>query len=204
MKKESIKDFLGERIYTEEISKRITKPGIAIGLAWTPLGGETLTVESVLIPGKGDLKLTGSLGEVMQESAKIAFSFVRSIMGRYGVDNDIFEKNFIHLHVPAGATPKDGPSAGITMASAMLSLVTGKLLKNKLAMTGELSLIGNILPVGGIKEKVIAAKRAGMREVILPNGNQKDLNEIPDYIKKGITFHLVSNMNEALKLIFRN
>ena len=204
VKKENIKDFLGERVYIEEISKRISKPGIAIGLAWTPLGGATLTVESVLIPGKGDLKLTGSLGEVMQESAKIAFSFVRSIMGKYGVDNDLFEKNFIHLHVPAGATPKDGPSAGITMASAMLSLVTGKLLKNKLAMTGELSLIGNILPVGGIKEKVIAAKRAGMKEVILPNGNKKDLNEIPDYIKKGIIFHLVSTMNEALKLIFRD
>jgi len=202
VKKENLKDFLGERVFIEEISQKITRPGIAIGLAWTPMGGATLTVESTLIQGKGDLKLTGSLGEVMQESANIALSYVRAIAPNYGVDGKLFEKNFIHLHVPAGATPKDGPSAGITMASAMLSLVTGKKIKNRLAMTGELSLIGNVLPVGGIKEKVIAAKRARMKEIILPKENQKDLSEIPDYIKKGITFHPVSTMDEVLELIF--
>ena len=202
VKKDNIKDFLGERIFIEELSSKITRPGIAIGLAWTPLGGATLTIESILIPGKGDLKLTGSLGDVMVESANIALSYVRSIMLKYRVKENIFEQNFIHLHVPAGATPKDGPSAGITMASAMLSLITGKKLKDKLAMTGELSLVGNVLPVGGIKEKVIAAKRARMKEIIMPKENQKDLNEIPDYIRKGIQFHLVKSMTEVERLIF--
>jgi len=202
VKRENIKDFLGERVFIEEISQKIKRPGIAIGLAWTPLGGATLTIESVLIPGKGDLKLTGSLGDVMVESANIALSFVRSIVETFKVDESIFKNNFIHLHVPAGATPKDGPSAGVTMASAMLSLVTGKKLKNRLAMTGELSLIGNVLPVGGIKEKMIAAKRARMDNIILPKENQKDLNEIPDHIKKGISFHLVETMNDVVKLIF--
>jgi len=202
IKRDNIRDFLGERVFIEEISQKIKKPGIAIGLAWTPLGGVTLTIESNLIPGKGDLKLTGSLGEVMVESANIALSYVRSIAGKFKIDNDIFDKNFIHLHVPAGATPKDGPSAGITMASAMLSLVTNRKIKNRLTMTGELSLIGNVLPVGGIKEKVIAAKRARMKEIILPKENQKDLNEIPDYIKKGIEFHLVETMNQVVKYVF--
>jgi len=202
--KAKVKEFLGERVFVEGISQRITKPGIAIGLAWTPMGGATLTVESIMIPGKDKLKLTGSLGEVMTESANIALSYVKSIMEKYGVDHELLDENYIHLHVPAGATPKDGPSAGITMASAMLSLVTGKMIKSRLAMTGELSLIGNVLPVGGIKEKVIAAKRAKMKEVILPVGNQKDLNEIPDYIKKDITFHLVDSMNDVVKLIFKD
>lgn len=202
IKKENLKDYLGERLFIEEISKRIKRPGIAIGLAWTPLGGATLTVESTLVKGSESLKLTGNLGEVMVESANIALSFVRALATKYKVKDDIFKKSFIHLHVPAGATPKDGPSAGITMASAMLSLVTGKKIKDRVAMTGEISLIGNVLPVGGIKEKVIAAKRAKIREIILPKENQKDLNEIPDYIRKGITFHLVESMNEVEKLIF--
>ncbi len=202
VKKENIREFLGERTFIEEIYKKINRAGITIGLAWTPLGGATLTIESNLIPGKGDLKLTGSLGEVMQESANIALSFVRSIAPEYKVDQRTFEKNYLHLHVPAGATPKDGPSAGITMATAMLSLVTKKKVKNRLAMTGEISLIGNVLPVGGIKEKVIAAKRAGIKEIVLPGENQKDLNEIPDYIKKGITFHLVERMRDVVKYVF--
>lgn len=202
LKRENIRDYLGERIFIEELYQRITRPGITIGLAWTPLGGATLTVESNLIPGKGSLKLTGSLGDVMVESANIALSWLRSIGTSYGVDESLYEKKFIHLHVPAGATPKDGPSAGITMASAMLSLVTGKKIKNRLAMTGELSLIGNVLPVGGIKEKVIAAKRAKMREIIIPKENQKDLNEIPEHIKKGISFHLVERMDDVLQYVF--
>ena len=202
MKKENIKDFLGERVFIEEISQRIKRPGIAIGLAWTPLGGATLTIESVLVPGKESLKLTGSLGDVMAESANIALSYVRSVMPDFNINEKLLERNFVHLHVPAGATPKDGPSAGITMASAMLSLVTGKKIKNKLAMTGELSLIGNVLPVGGIKEKMIAAKRAKMKQIILPNENRKDLNEIPDHIKRGMDFHLVETMDDVVNLIF--
>jgi ATP-dependent Lon protease len=202
VKKENLKDYLGERVFVKEVSQKITRPGIAIGLAWTPLGGETLTIESNLIPGKESLKLTGSLGDVMQESANIALSFVRTMMEKYKVDPKLLENRFIHLHVPAGATKKDGPSAGITMASAMLSLVTDKKIRNQLTMTGEISLIGNVLPVGGIKEKVIAAKRARMKEVILPRENQKDLNEIPDYIKKGIAFHLVDTMSDVAKLVF--
>jgi ATP-dependent Lon protease len=202
IKKDMVRDYLGERTFIEEVYQRITRPGITIGLAWTPLGGATLTVESSLVPGKGGLKLTGSLGDVMAESANIALSWVRSTGAGYGVDEGIYEKNFIHLHVPAGATPKDGPSAGITMASAMLSLVTGKKIKNRLAMTGEISLIGNVLPVGGIKEKVIAAKRAKVREIILPRENQKDLNEIPEHIKRGITFHLAGTMDDVLEHVF--
>ena len=202
VKKDNTKDFLGERVFIKELSSRITRPGIAIGLAWTSLGGVTLTIESILIPGKGELKLTGSLGDVMVESANIALSYIRSIMLKYNVEENLFEHHSIHLHVPAGATPKDGPSAGITMASAMLSLITSRKIKNRLTMTGELSLVGNVLPVGGIKEKVIAAKRAKMKEIVLPEENQNDLNEIPDYIKRGIQFHLVKSMNEVEKLIF--
>jgi ATP-dependent Lon protease len=200
--KDNIKEFLGERVYIEELFQKLKRPGLAIGLAWTPLGGATLTVESILVPGEGDLRLTGSLGDVMKESATIALSYVRSVSEQYGVDAETFARHIVHLHVPAGATPKDGPSAGITMASAMLSLVTGKTLKSRLAMTGELSLVGNVLPVGGIKEKVIAAKRAGMRQIILPAENQKDLNEIPDHIKKGLVFHLVRTMDEVVVHIF--
>lgn len=202
VKKENVRDFLGERVYIEEVFQKIVRPGIAIGLAWTPLGGATLTVESILIPGSGELRLTGSLGDVMKESANIALSFVRSMSERFEVDSGIFEKNSIHLHVPAGATPKDGPSAGITMASAMLSLVTGKKLKSRLAMTGELSLVGNVFPVGGIKEKTIAAKRAKMKEIILPEENRKDLNELPEHIKKGLAFHLVRTMEDVVRYLF--
>ena len=202
VKKDSIRDFLGERVFVEEIYQKIKRPGITVGLAWTPLGGATLTVESSLVPGKGALKVTGSLGDVMTESANIALSWVRSVSPRYGVDDSLYEKNFIHLHVPAGATPKDGPSAGITMASAMLSLVVGKKIKNRVAMTGELSLQGNVLPVGGIKEKVIAAKRARMKEIILPHENRNDLEEIPERIRKGIVFHPVATMEEVLGFLF--
>jgi ATP-dependent Lon protease len=200
--RETIRDYLGERTFTEEIHKKIDRSGITVGLAWTPLGGATLTIESNLVPGREGFKLTGSLGEVMQESANIALSYVRSIAPRFGVDPGVFEKNTIHLHVPAGATKKDGPSAGITMATAMLSLVTGQKIRNRLAMTGEISLIGNVLPVGGIKEKVIAAKRAGIKQILLPRDNEKDLKELPDHIKKGITFHLTEKMQDVVAHAF--
>jgi ATP-dependent Lon protease len=199
---EAVHDYLGERTFTEEVRQKIDRAGITVGLAWTPLGGATLTIESNLVPGKEGFKLTGSLGEVMQESANIALSYVRSVAPEYDVGSEVFEKNTIHLHVPAGATKKDGPSAGITMATAMLSLVTGKKIKSRLAMTGEISLIGNVLPVGGIKEKVIAAKRAGIRVILLPRENQKDLKELPEHIKRGITFRLTDRMEDVIGYAF--
>ena len=175
---------------------------MAVGLAWTQLGGAILTIEAVSNPGQEGLQLTGQLGEVMQESANIAYTYIRHIADRFAIGSDFFAKNQIHLHVPAGATPKDGPSAGITMASSLLSLLRGKLLKNSLAMTGELSLVGQVLPIGGLKEKVIAAKRNNIREIIIPEQNQRDLEEIPEKIKKGIVFYPVRHMDDVIERIF--
>jgi ATP-dependent Lon protease len=200
---EALEDLLGKPFFREDVRKKITRPGMAMGLAWTPVGGDTLVVEAVSNPGKASFKLTGQLGEVMQESANIAYTYVRHIAGRYHVDPEYFERNQIHLHVPAGATPKDGPSAGITMASALLSLVTGKTVKRTLAMTGELSLVGTVLPIGGLKEKVIAARRNRIREIIIPAENRKDLAEIPEHVTKGITFHPVESMDEVIELLWK-
>jgi ATP-dependent Lon protease len=197
-------DYLGQPTFKEEELQKNEKPGMVTGLAWTPLGGATLTIEAIANPGKENLKLTGQLGEVMQESANIAYSYVKHVAERFNVQRDYFENHQIHLHIPAGATPKDGPSAGITMASSLLSLVTNKVVRNSLAMTGELSLVGTVLPIGGLKEKVIAARRHKIKHIILPVQNKKDLEEIPDYIKKGITFHLVNMMDEVIELIFPN
>jgi len=202
LKKESLVQYLGKPVFLDEEMAEISKPGMATGLAWTPLGGAVLTIEAVANPGKEGFKLTGKLGEVMQESASIAYSYVRHISGKHGVDPDFWEKNLIHLHVPAGATPKDGPSAGITLASALLSLATSKKLKKSLAMTGELSLVGRVLPIGGLKEKVIAARRNRIRRVIFPQGNERDLDEIPAHVREGLTFHPVSTMEEVIELIF--
>ncbi len=199
---DDLEEYLGKPIYYEDDFNKIVKPGMAIGLAWTPLGGAILTIEAISNPGKEGLKLTGQMGDVMQESASIAYTYVRHIAGEFGVTREYFENNQIHLHIPAGATPKDGPSAGITMASTLLSLATNKKIKRRLAMTGELSLIGRVLPIGGLKEKVIAAKRNKIKEIILPEKNRKDLEEIPDYIKKGMKFHLVSDMREVIDIIF--
>ncbi len=161
-----------------------------------------LTIEAVANPGKEGFRLTGQLGDVMKESANIAYTWVRHAAGDFGVGKEFFEENQIHLHMPAGATPKDGPSAGITMASCLLSLATGRRLKSHLAMTGELSLVGQVLPIGGLKEKVIAAKRNKIREVIFPAENQKDLDEIPEHVKKGIRFHPVERMEQVLEMVF--
>ncbi len=199
---EDLEEYLGKPIYYEDEFNKVTRPGMAIGLAWTPLGGAILTIEAISNPGKEGLKLTGQMGDVMQESANIAYTYVRHIAGSFGVTREYFENNQIHLHIPAGATPKDGPSAGITMASTLLSLAIDKKIKRGLAMTGELSLIGRVLPIGGLKEKVIAAKRNKIREIILPEKNRKDLEEIPDYIKRGMKFHLVSDMKEVIDIIF--
>jgi ATP-dependent Lon protease len=194
--------YLGKPVFLDDEMAEITKPGMATGLAWTQLGGAVLTIEAVANPGKEGFKLTGKLGEVMQESANIAYSYIRHVSAQYGVAPDFWEKNLIHLHVPAGATPKDGPSAGITLASALLSLATSKKLKKSLAMTGELSLVGRVLPIGGLKEKVIAARRNRIKRLIYPLGNERDLDEIPEHIREGLTFHPVSSMEEVIALIF--
>ncbi|MEM5948475.1 endopeptidase La [Spirochaetia bacterium 38H-sp] len=199
---ETVEKYLDKPVFPEEETARIRQPGMAMGLAWTPYGGDTLVIEAVATPGREGLSLTGQLGDVMRESANIAYTYVKSIAHKHNIEPDYFEKNHIHLHVPAGATPKDGPSAGITMASALLSLATGKKLRPSLAMTGELSLTGSVLPIGGLKEKVIAAKRAGIKHIIIPKSNTKDLEEIPEYIQKGITFYRVENMQEVIEIIF--
>jgi len=202
MNKAALVDYLGKPVFMDEEMAEITKPGMATGLAWTSLGGAVLTIEAVANPGKEGLKLTGKLGEVMQESASIAYSWVRHMSASHGVEASFWENNLIHLHVPSGATPKDGPSAGITLASALLSLATGKKLKKGLAMTGELSLVGRVLPIGGLKEKVIAARRNRIKQVIFPSANQRDLEEIPEHVREGIIFHPVSTMEEVIEKIF--
>lgn len=199
---ENLEEYLGKPVFREDDIKVVTQPGTAVGLAWTNFGGDTLMIEAINIPGKEGLKLTGQMGKVMQESAGIAYSYIRYIAKNFGVPSDFFSQNMIHLHIPEGATPKDGPSAGITMASTLLSLAMGKTLKKKLAMTGEMSLVGKVLPIGGLKEKTIAARRAGIKTILIPKANERDLSEIPDHIKKGITFHPVETMEEVIEKIF--
>jgi len=193
-------DYLGAIKYTEEIATRTSIPGVAIGMAWTQAGGEILFVEATYMPGKGKLALTGQLGDVMKESANTALTFVRSHSALWGISSEFFEKNDIHIHIPAGAIPKDGPSAGITILTALASLLTNTKLKLYLAMTGEITLRGLVLAVGGIKEKVLSAHRSGIKTIILPKDNKKDMEDIPDKIKKGIQFHFTDKMEEVLKL----
>ena len=200
--RETLSEYLGKPLFVEEERNRITAPGMVKGLAWTALGGAVLMVEAVANSGRGGIKLTGMLGEVMQESANIAYTYVRFVAARYGILPEYFEKHSIHLHIPSGATPKDGPSAGITMACTLLSLVCGKKVRPSLAMTGELSLVGKVLPVGGLKEKVIAAKRNRVKEIILPQANAKDLDEIPENVKKGILFMPVDSMDSVVSRLF--
>jgi ATP-dependent Lon protease len=201
-----VRELLGKPKYfeTEEIIRRTSHPGVAIGLAWTPVGGDILFIEATKMKGNKSFTITGSIGKVMQESAQIALSLVRSMAEDLKIDPEIFSSTEIHLHVPAGAQPKDGPSAGITMFSAMVSLFTNQLIKPDLAMTGEISLKGQVLPVGGVKEKVIAAHRSGIKTVILPKLNEIDFEDIPEEVKKAIDFKFVDSVDEALKIIFEN
>jgi len=197
----ALQEYLGKPVFRDDELKRATRPGMAIGLAWTSMGGDTLIIEAVANPGKESFKLTGQMGSVMQESAGIAYTFVRNIAAqRFGIAAEYFETRQIHLHIPEGATPKDGPSAGITMATALLSLVIGKRIKDRLAMTGELSLTGQVLPIGGLREKVVAAKRNKIKEIIIPASNEQDLDEIPEHVKKGLVFHPVSRMEEVIEI----
>jgi ATP-dependent Lon protease len=201
LKEETIREYLGPEIFSDDEKMKIDRPGIVNGLAWTSMGGATLTIESAAIAAKAPgLKLTGQLGEVMSESANIAYSYVQHLLSNNEEGKKIFSENLVHLHVPAGATPKDGPSAGITMATSLYSLATGRLVKSLLAMTGELTLTGRVFPIGGLKEKMIAAKRAGIKEIIIPKMNVKDLAEIPGHVKKGIKIHPVEEMSQVIEI----
>lgn len=195
----NVKDFLGPVEFFHDVAERTTEPGVAIGLAWTAAGGDILFIEATQMPGRGNLILTGSLGDVMRESAQAALSYVRSRARQLGIDPKIFEKSDIHVHVPAGAIPKDGPSAGVTMAAALTSLLMRKTVKPALAMTGEITLRGKILPVGGIKEKVLAAARSGVKTIILPDQNRKDLADVPSEIRKKLQFRFARTIDAALK-----
>ena len=187
---------------TEEMTRRSAYTGVAIGLALTPFGGDVLYVEATRMPGNKALKITGSIGKVMQESAEISLSLLISNSQKLGIEPDVFSNNEIHLHVPAGAQPKDGPSAGITMYIALASLFTDRLVKPDLAMTGEITLRGRVLPVGGLKEKILAAKNAGIKTVIVPKKNEKDIQEISLEIKKGIEIIYAETMKDVLPLAF--
>ncbi len=198
-----VREYLGPQRFYSELAERMSKPGIAIGLAWTAVGGDILFIEATKMPGKGDLKLTGQLGDVMKESTQAALSYVRSMADKWNIDSKEFEKSDIHVHVPAGAIPKDGPSAGVTMLTAIVSLFTDRMVKDNLGMTGEITLRGNVLPIGGVKEKVVAAHRSGLKTVILPEKNKKDLEEVPDKVKKEIKFHFVKEMSEVIDLALK-
>jgi ATP-dependent Lon protease len=195
-----LSEILGAPRFSYDLKERTAQSGVATGLAWTPAGGDILFIEATGMPGNGELKLTGQLGEVMKESANIALSVLRSRAKKLKLNEDFYKKYDIHLHVPAGAIPKDGPSAGITMLTALYSLLSGKKVRNDLAMTGEITLRGQILPIGGVKEKVLAAKRAGISHIILPKKNKRDLEEIPPEHLEGLEFHFTADCKEVLKL----
>ena len=195
-----IEKILGRPRFSSDVYKNANMPGVAVGLAYTYVGGDILFIETSLSDGKGELRLTGNLGNVMKESASTALTYLQSNAKKYGIDPKIFEKKNIHIHVPEGAVPKDGPSAGVTMLAAIASAFTGKKIKPYLGMTGEITLRGQVLPVGGIKEKVLAAKRAGLKEIVLCWQNEKDIDEINAAFIKGIDFHFVKNMKEVLEL----
>jgi ATP-dependent Lon protease len=197
---QDVEKILGTPRYSNELYKTANMPGVAVGLAWTYVGGDILFIETILGEGKGELKLTGNLGNVMKESASTALSYLQANAKKVNIDPELFMKRNIHIHVPEGATPKDGPSAGITMLSSLASAFTGRKIKSYLAMTGEITLRGQVLPVGGIKEKVLAAKRAGIKEIIMCWQNEKDVKEIENDFIKGVEFHYVKTMQQVLEL----
>ncbi|HPY12029.1 MAG TPA: endopeptidase La [Sphaerochaeta sp.] len=195
-------ELLGEPIFVEDEILKADRPGMAIGLAWTSMGGDTLIIEAQNTAGKGEIKLTGQLGDVMQESVSIAYTWVKAHADERNIDPAWFEHNAVHLHVPEGATPKDGPSAGITMTVALYSLVTGQVMAPNLAMTGELTLKGKVMPIGGLKEKVLAARRNKITDIIIPKFNKRDLDKLDETVTKGITFHQVGTIEEVLAIAF--
>jgi ATP-dependent Lon protease len=195
---DDVRRWLGRARFTDEVAARTSTPGVATGLAVTGIGGDVLFVEASAWSGDPGLTVTGQLGDVMQESAQIALSYARSHAAAVGVPDDAFEHRRIHVHVPAGAVPKDGPSAGVTMTTAIVSMLTGRPVRSEVGMTGEITLQGKVLPIGGVKQKVLAAHRAGLTEVVLPARNEPDLEDVPDAVRDAMTFHLASDIDEVL------
>jgi len=213
----AIEEEYNSKVTNEDVEKVLGPPrmerdkyennevaGVVTGLAWTKVGGDILFIESILSKGKGNLNITGNLGKVMKESATIAMEYIKSNAVEFGIDPEVFDKYNVHIHVPEGATPKDGPSAGITMLTSLVSLFSQKKVKKSLAMTGEITLRGKVLPVGGIKEKILAAKRARIKEIILCEDNRRDVLEIKEEYLKGLTFHYVTDMSEVIALAVTN
>ena len=196
---DNIEEFLGSRKYKNDVMNKADEVGIATGLAWTSVGGETMPIEVAVMSGSGKVELTGSLGDVMKESANIAIGFVKSNSEKFGIKEDFFKKNDIHINAMEGGIKKDGPSAGTALTSAIISSITGQKISNKLAMTGEMSLKGNILPIGGLKEKAIGAYNSEVTKIFVPKENEKDLEEIPDEIKNNLKIILVSKYEEIYK-----
>jgi ATP-dependent Lon protease len=196
-----IKKFLGARKYYVEVAEEKSRIGVATGLVWTESGGSIIFIEAVHMKGSGELILTGSLGDVMRESAQAALSYIRSNAESFEIDDNFFKSTDIHIHVPAGAIPKDGPSAGATIAMALVSLFTGKAAKKDVAVTGEITLTGRILPVGGIREKLLAAKQAGVKTIIIPAKNRVEIESLPDTIKKALDIHFADNLKDIIDLV---
>jgi ATP-dependent Lon protease len=203
LSEKNLSEYLGKPIFTTDRFYEVNPVGVATGLAWTAMGGATLYVESVKYPAeKTEMKLTGQAGDVMKESAQIAWTFVQSNVQRYAAHLSFFDKMQVHIHIPEGATPKDGPSAGITMATSLLSLLLNRPIQNNLGMTGELTLTGHVLPIGGLKEKLIAARRSKLKRLIFPKENLRDYDELPDYLKKGLDVHFVETYDEVFRIAF--
>ena len=198
---QEVRRLLGVRKFSMDEAMRKPEVGVATGMAWTSVGGTILQVEAAAMPGKGDLKLTGSLGDVMKESALAAFSLVKGKSGELGIDPVLFTNHDFHIHVPDGATPKDGPSAGVTLTTALVSLLTNTPVRPDIAMTGEITLRGKVTAIGGVKEKTIGAMRSGIRNIILPLDNKKDVDDIPEEVREKVTFHFVSTVREVLDLV---
>jgi ATP-dependent Lon protease len=192
----TVNELLGKRRFQPDVQSRISEPGVATGLAWTPFGGDVLFVEATAYPGDGKLQITGQLGDVMKESAAAALSYVRTLDD--GIPDNFFREHDVHIHVPAGAIPKDGPSAGITMATALASRATGRAVRADTAMTGEITLTGKVLPIGGLKEKALAAQRVGINRLIIPRRNEADIDDIPEHLRKRMKFVLVDSADEVL------
>ncbi|MBQ6575977.1 MAG: endopeptidase La, partial [Lachnospiraceae bacterium] len=197
--RKNLYDFLGIRKYEQDKRADRDEVGIVRGLAWTSVGGDTLSIEVNVMPGKGEILLTGQLGDVMKESAQAGMSYIRSIAPGRRIRADFFKKHDFHLHIPEGSVPKDGPSAGITMATALYSAITNKKVRCDVAMTGEITLRGRVLPIGGLKEKILAAKNAGIKKVLVPKANTKDIDELDDEITRGLTIVFVEHMDEVLR-----
>ncbi|NNK27964.1 MAG: endopeptidase La, partial [Flavobacteriaceae bacterium] len=201
---ETIIEVLGHPKLERDKYENNNVAGVVTGLAWTAVGGDILFIEAILSRGKGNLAITGNLGKVMKESATIAMEFIKSNADEYGIDPEVFDKYNVHIHVPEGATPKDGPSAGVAMLTSLVSLFTQRKIRKSLAMTGEITLRGKVLPVGGIKEKILAAKRARIKEILLCEENRRDIEEIKGEYLRGLVFHYVSDMSEVIKIALTN